>query len=198
MIWPKEVIRLERKLVGSSDIRGLMDAVLRSEIMARHTPSAERAYEYIMWCKPNIVDRSSALPLQKERRGYRMYTCGLLGNSVVHPTIGYDWVNDIVLMQRFLQETPDLPDKKRRRVNLPSAVRFAVWNTHIGKKCGAGPCYCCGGEIAQQEFECGHILAVANGGTNEISNLRVLCRTCNRSMGDQHMDEFIAKHFKGV
>lgn len=37
----------------------------------------------------------------------------------------------------------------------------------------------------------GHVVAVTNGGADAVDNLRVVCRTCNRSMGAMDMHEFV-------
>jgi len=78
----------------------------------------------------------------------------------------------------------------RRPLSL--AARMTVWNTWQagGAEAGSGPCHVCGRAILQQDFECGHVVSVAHGGTNSIDNLRPLCRTCNRSMGTMCLDDF--------
>lgn len=83
----------------------------------------------------------------------------------------------------------------RKRASLPSAVRMALWNKYFGREAGVGECYCCREKIYQQAFECGHVLAAAKGGSDAIDNLRPLCSVCNRSQGDDHMDDFISVYF---
>jgi len=82
------------------------------------------------------------------------------------------------------------PATGRRPLSL--AARMAVWNTWQvgGAEAGSGPCHVCSRAILQQDFECGHVVSVARGGSNSIDNLRPLCRTCNRSMGTMCLDEF--------
>lgn len=87
-------------------------------------------------------------------------------------------------------ETPAHSSKKRKRKSLPSAVRMAVWNRWFGMEKGTGDCQCCGRVVYQQDFECGHVVAHSKGGADTIDNLRPICRTCNRSMGDRDFDEF--------
>jgi 5-methylcytosine-specific restriction endonuclease McrA len=70
-----------------------------------------------------------------------------------------------------------------KRVKFTQAHRYLVWNTHIGKSLAQGPCWCCGIDVNFQEYEIGHVHSLAEGGTNDVSNLVVLCRVCNRSMG---------------
>jgi hypothetical protein len=44
-------------------------------------------------------------------------------------------------------------------------------------------------------FNCGHIIAEANGGEIIVSKLKPICQNCNSSMGTKNMDDFI-KGFK--
>ena len=48
----------------------------------------------------------------------------------------------------------------------------------------------CGSETISKKFDCGHMTAVANGGSNDISNLKPICSSCNKSMGTKNMDDF--------
>ncbi len=75
--------------------------------------------------------------------------------------------------------------------NLPKAVRAKVWKKYIGLEIGIGECYCCGGDLKQIHFECGHVISRSNGGSDAIENLRPICSLCNKSMGTRNMDEFI-------
>lgn len=85
---------------------------------------------------------------------------------------------------------------RRRRTALPLAVRYAVWNEwQGGPHVGCGPCHVCGKVITQQDFECGHVTPHCAGGSDDVSNLRPTCRTCNRSMGRQQFDAFCAVFF---
>jgi hypothetical protein len=79
---------------------------------------------------------------------------------------------------------------KRKRRSLPAAVRMAVWNRWFGFDKGVGQCKCCDRVIYQQDFECGHVVAHSRGGPDTVDNLRPICRTCNRSMGDRDFNEF--------
>ena len=85
--------------------------------------------------------------------------------------------------------TTSLPPKCIRK-NLNVNVRFAVWNQQFGMRAGVGPCYCCQQEICWQNYHCGHIIAVAKGGSNELSNLKPVCAKCNYAMNTHHMEEY--------
>ena len=85
---------------------------------------------------------------------------------------------------------------KPRRKSLNAALRMGLWNSEFGEKNANGQCYCCTREVTQQNFEAGHIISVANNGPDHLSNLRVVCRKCNLSMGTQDMNVFRQTHFQ--
>jgi 5-methylcytosine-specific restriction endonuclease McrA len=77
-----------------------------------------------------------------------------------------------------------------KRKTIPKSLRIKVWETYIGDKL-KGNCYCCDRPcISCMDFEVGHVNAVANGGKNNIENLRPICGVCNKSMGTQNLEEF--------
>ena len=63
-----------------------------------------------------------------------------------------------------------LKEPVRLRFPIPKKTRIAVMSRD-GHKCSF-----CG---ATERLELDHILPVASGGTNDIENLRVLCKRCN-------------------
>jgi hypothetical protein len=90
------------------------------------------------------------------------------------------------------QPPTDKPSKKP----IPKAIKTLVWNLYIGSSIAESTCMCCKQEkITNREFQCGHVLAEANGGDMNISNLRPICNPCNKSMGTQHMGEFVKTFF---
>jgi 5-methylcytosine-specific restriction endonuclease McrA len=48
--------------------------------------------------------------------------------------------------------------------------------------------------IKNTEFDCGHVMSERNGGGQEITNLRPICSSCNKSMGTTNMIDFVKKH----
>ena len=88
-----------------------------------------------------------------------------------------------------------IEEKKKRppRRSMNRALMMAVWNFYFGKRNGVGNCFCCKDEVTQQDFEAGHIKSVANGGDDDVSNLQVVCRSCNLSMGKMDMMDFVKK-----
>ena len=96
-----------------------------------------------------------------------------------------------VIRNKFKKEKP----KENSRTSIPKSLKNKVWNEYIGKEKGTGICLCCGVEIDSKKFDCGHIEAVNKGGKTVLENLRPICSTCNKSMGDQNLFEFKEKYF---
>lgn len=85
---------------------------------------------------------------------------------------------------------------KKTRISIPKTVKDNLWDQHFGKEAGIGKCYCCNAEINSKKFDCGHIISVADGGKNNIDNLKPICSTCNKSMGTQNMETFKKEYFE--
>jgi len=86
-------------------------------------------------------------------------------------------------------------DEPPRRRTIPKAVKNSVWAKYIGANKAEGKCYVCKRTIHITDFDLGHNKARSKGGSDNISNLRPICRTCNTSMGTQSIESFKAKHF---
>lgn len=74
-------------------------------------------------------------------------------------------------------------------------IRELVWIEYIGKKM-EGYCYCCEiRKITFTNFEVGHNIPISKGGTDEISNLRPVCKQCNSGMRTTVLEEYKRKYF---
>jgi 5-methylcytosine-specific restriction enzyme A len=51
-------------------------------------------------------------------------------------------------------------------------------------------CQSCGKNQTQSKLTVDHIIALAKGGSNDLSNLQTLCSVCNRRKYDQHDPRF--------
>lgn len=103
---------------------------------------------------------------------------------------------DIKYIISEFNKNEELYTKKKRKKNISSTIKRLVWNTHIGEDIGKTKCLCCKTtDITQISFNCGHIIAEANGGELIVSNLKPICQNCNSSMGTKNMDDFV-KGFK--
>ena len=90
---------------------------------------------------------------------------------------------------------PVVEDTPRKKIKIPNKVRIDVWATYIGEDIAKHKCICCKRmTIRQTEFEVGHVLSEAHGGTLEINNLRPICSVCNKSMGARNMVEFVKEY----
>jgi 5-methylcytosine-specific restriction endonuclease McrA len=91
------------------------------------------------------------------------------------------------------EENPKEEIKPKQKI--PAKVRNDVWNTYIGHGIAQHKCLCCKKTtIHNTEFECGHVKSEAKNGGQEITNLRPICSSCNKSMGTTNMIEFVKKH----
>lgn len=84
------------------------------------------------------------------------------------------------------------------RITIPKTVKDKLWDDNFGHDAGIGKCYCCQIEINSKKFDCGHIISVAKGGTNNIDNLKPVCSTCNKSMGTKNIEEFKKEYFEKI
>ena len=53
-----------------------------------------------------------------------------------------------------------------------------------------GKCWCCGDQLKYDEYEAGHIIAVANGGETVLDNLRPVCKICNNNCRTKNMLDY--------
>lgn len=81
-------------------------------------------------------------------------------------------------------------DKK----SIPKQMRIDLWENYFGDM-RIGKCFCCDKKLNYDHFEAGHVMSKSSGGCNTLSNLRIVCKVCNRDMGIQNMMEY-KKKFK--
>lgn len=86
-------------------------------------------------------------------------------------------------------------ERKRVRRKIPKHIKELVWAKYIGINEMTGKCNVCGRPIHFTRFEVGHNKAVAKGGSDNINNLRPICRSCNLAMGTMSIATFKRKHF---
>lgn len=79
-------------------------------------------------------------------------------------------------------------NKKTPRIKIPPEVRKYVFERDRHQ------CQSCGKTCNETELTIDHIIALALGGTNDISNLQTLCRLCNSQKKD-HLDPRFRRHF---
>lgn len=92
------------------------------------------------------------------------------------------------------QDDEDKKGKRKSRKTIPKAIKNQLWRKYFGDKM-KGECYCCKSEIdALENWQAGHIQAASLGGSDKIDNLRPLCSTCNQSMSNMNMDDYIKRY----
>jgi len=99
------------------------------------------------------------------------------------------------ITEEYFNDEQELLDEKIPK-KLPKTIRAMVWDEYIGEEKGTGKCYVCKIKINSKHYECGHIIARANGGNDAIENLRPVCSLCNKSIGTINMDDFKRKYIK--
>lgn len=94
-------------------------------------------------------------------------------------------------MAAYSSQRPPSPQAQAplsKKKNLPGPRKTEVWNAYVGVDIGKTKCLCCGiSDITARDFEGGHVIPECDGGTIDVSNLRPICGTCNRSMGSTNM-----------
>ena len=85
--------------------------------------------------------------------------------------------------------------KPYTKQNIPAALRQATWIHYNGINTFLAKCQVtwCENTISPFDFQVGHNIPESKGGTLDLSNLRPICASCNRSMGNSYtIDEFSA------
>ncbi|OGN94984.1 MAG: hypothetical protein A2Z75_08625 [Chloroflexi bacterium RBG_13_50_10] len=87
-----------------------------------------------------------------------------------------------------MSSSSNKPKPKMKAIS--KSLKTAVWDRYIGATNAEGKCYVCKRTIHITDFDCGHNKARAKGGTDNISNLRPICRQCNLSMRTKSIEAF--------
>lgn len=77
--------------------------------------------------------------------------------------------------------------KKRITKGLKCKVWYKEFKHETTGKC---PIVHCNNDISKINFEAGHVISEMNNGPTELSNLRPICKDCNRQMGSKNWNEF--------
>ncbi len=77
---------------------------------------------------------------------------------------------------------------KTPRIPIPTEVRKYVFQRNQYQ------CQSCGKTYKETQLTIDHIIPLARGGSNDISNLHTLCLTCNQRKRDK-LDQRFRRHF---
>jgi 5-methylcytosine-specific restriction endonuclease McrA len=119
-----------------------------------------------------------------------MGTCSNKSILKAHDTLNHSNVEQKVVKDLVIIRVKK-PYKKK---SIPPKLREDVWRAYCGNSMD-GKCYCCATHITYREHESGHVLAESKGGLTQLNNLKPTCRSCNRSMGTTHMEEYKIAHY---
>jgi hypothetical protein len=87
------------------------------------------------------------------------------------------------------------PEQKKIKKSLPTAVKDCIWNYYIGQHINIHKCFCCKKHMIKiDDFHAGHVIAEAQGGGDDIGNLRPICSSCNSSMGKRDMVDYVKQY----
>lgn len=78
--------------------------------------------------------------------------------------------------------------KKTPRIPIPMEVRKYVYSRDKNQ------CQSCGKKLTETTLNIDHIIPLAKGGSNDISNLQTLCRDCNQEKKAK-IDHRFRRHF---
>jgi hypothetical protein len=96
-----------------------------------------------------------------------------------------------------IEETPvsistwQLPAKIGRRA-IPKQLRGVVWRNYFASI--DHECPLCTNIISLDDFECGHIVSVKNGGSNHPTNMLPICGKCNKSMSSMNLHDYVQQY----
>ena len=88
-----------------------------------------------------------------------------------------------------LSAEPVIPAPPRVRAHFTKHARLTVWARHYGGD-SSGACVCCERRVGILEFAMAHIDPVANGGSNDLSNIVPTCVGCNEACSDMDLREW--------
>ena len=106
----------------------------------------------------------------------------------------YEWCDYIIEHHKNLSKG-DIPmfniNNGKKKKPIRKQLRRQVWTKEFNKKID-GICPCCRNTKfhIMDSWECGHIVPESKGGKTMLSNLKPICSTCNKSMGDMNYHTF--------
>jgi len=160
-------------------------------------PSAELLFGFVNWVNQKILELYVDVELKDKALSKSSEWPLVLSYDIDYSWVekqGPGWMHAF----RCNQEPPEIQSAyvtRGKRSAIPRAVRNALWRRDFGERAGVGECFVCSNEIKQMDFDVGHIQSVAQGGTDDLSNLLPICRRCNLDMGVCNLYEFKEKYY---
>lgn len=100
----------------------------------------------------------------------------------------------VIAKKRQVKKVSGYQPKVAKRKAITKIARHYLWIRDYGNV-AESKCCCCGiNVIFETTAEAGHIVAHAKGGSSELDNLKLICRTCNTDMGTEDMRDFMKRN----
>ena len=102
----------------------------------------------------------------------------------------YEWIGMLFKDYKKI----DLSSSEIRKIKIPKSRQIECWNKRF-KGLTDGKCYTCDRDLNCQTsggYECGHIISEYEGGSIDLDNLEVVCKTCNLNMSTMNMEAYKA------
>lgn len=112
------------------------------------------------------------------------FYCGIMKNNTWLDAIIISIECDIKISSLDFTKFPFI--KKRDKIAISDKNK--LWKQYNNTL--EGKCYICNENITYNTFECGHIVPVFKGGTNSLSNMKCICRDCNKDCGIMNLEEY--------
>jgi 5-methylcytosine-specific restriction endonuclease McrA len=156
-------------------------------------PTADALMAYLEWVNAELLRRYVSPELRERALQKDPADPLVLSHDVDH-----NWAEDGRWLCAYLEARPeDTPSLNTcaavARGRVTQAMRRALWVREFGGRTAVGSCAACSGEILIDNWDAGHVRAVAHGGATDMQNLTPICRPCNLGMGTMDLHAFRAK-----
>jgi len=164
---------------------GFVDALPGSFL--ERFPTRQEALTYLIACNHRFLSKlGSNLELYVEERDV------VQTGQIVFPLA---YCNFIDFAMNPDTEQPYYEGRRKRKA-ITQKTRLLVWANEFGDA-AEGKCPVCKTATlelaAPHGFECGHLTAHKNGGSEDASNLRPICAHCNQQMLTQNWTDYVAQ-----
>jgi len=96
--------------------------------------------------------------------------------------------------KKFLAKAKDMTLKLKELNNIIRVPFGANFKQYLWEEQG-GRCLSCNQEISIEQGEIDHIVPFSLGGGNEMANVQLLCRACNRKKGNRDVKPADVIHY---
>jgi len=169
----------------------IVDRILASSLI-NDIPTSDGLIEYIKFLNVTILPSLDPKNVQKCIDKVKDTNNPILYLSCDRDLTFTDYVEEYNKTKNIIQE-PDLMIKKTVRKSIPKSIRLELWDKYFTST--TANCPICNSIITIGSMQCGHIVSVANNGSNTITNLLPICSSCNTSMGSENLNIFVKKYY---